>query len=125
MSKLIDDYYEALDRLKKEQTLKVPKGTRISKDSVALEAGRSRGSIKKSRPTFHNLIQAIEDAANAQKKPKVTNELKTAKYRASAQNYRRLWEEALARELSLIHELHELKTELSKLKSNKVSSFTN
>ncbi|MEW8053277.1 MAG: hypothetical protein AB2809_23220 [Candidatus Thiodiazotropha sp.] len=124
VSNKLSDYYEALDRLQKGQTLNVPKGTKITKDAVALEAGRGRGSIKKSRPIFHDLIQLIQEAATTQVRPIVKAEEKVAKYRAVADKYRLLWEEAIARELSLIHELYELKTELSKLQSTKVTSFT-
>ncbi|MCU7868302.1 MAG: hypothetical protein AAES65_11025 [Candidatus Thiodiazotropha sp. (ex. Lucinoma kazani)] len=124
MSNKLNEYYEALDRLQRGQTLNVPKGTKITKDAVALEAGRGRGSIKKSRPIFHNLIQSIQEAATTQVRPIAKAEEKVAKYRATADKYRQLWEEALARELSLIHELHELKLELSKLQSSKVTHFT-
>ncbi|WP_168389503.1 hypothetical protein [Acinetobacter indicus] len=41
----------------------LPKGSAINNDTVALEAGRKRGSIKKSRHAA--LIEAIEQAAQA------------------------------------------------------------
>lgn len=62
----LDDYFAALERLKKGTSKKVPKGTRITNDAVALEAGRGKGSIKKSRLVFADLIAAIEEAARAQ-----------------------------------------------------------
>ncbi len=125
MSSTLSDYFKALERLEKGKSINLPPGTKISNDTVALEAGRGRGSIKKSRPVFCSLIKAINDAAAAQALPKVDAKARVKKHRNTAEKYRQLWEAALARELSLIHELHELKTELSKLKSNKVSSFTN
>jgi hypothetical protein len=121
----LSDYFKALERLKNDKSINIPPGSKISNDTVALEAGRGRGSIKKSRPAFSSLIKAINDAATAQALPKVDAKARAEKHRNTAEKYRQLWEAALARELSLIHELHELKTELSKLKSNKVSSFTN
>ncbi|MEK6290834.1 MAG: hypothetical protein V4793_05485 [Paraburkholderia tropica] len=50
MSDAMTDYYAALERLKKR------KGARINNDTVAIEAGRKKGSIKKSRPLFAQLI---------------------------------------------------------------------
>ena len=98
----LDEYYQALDRLKTSNTVRVPKGTRISKDSVALEAGRKRSSIKKSRVVFEQLIIDINLAAEEQsrrdKKPKqIMEELKAEK-----NHYRQLYHEALNRELMLI-----------------------
>ena len=37
------DYFDALERLKSGKPINVPKGTKITNDSVALEAGRKRG----------------------------------------------------------------------------------
>ncbi|MEW8052014.1 MAG: hypothetical protein AB2784_08280 [Candidatus Thiodiazotropha endolucinida] len=123
MTDVLSDYFEALDRLKNYKSIIVPPGSRISNDTVALEAGRGRGSIKKSRPAFTPLIKAINDAAKAQALTRDDTKIKAEKHRNTADKYRQLWEEALSRELSLILELHELKTELSKLKSNKISSY--
>ncbi|UUS57326.1 hypothetical protein MST16_15045 [Acinetobacter sp. YH16040_T] len=57
----IDEYYAALERLKANKPTVLPKGFAINNDTVALEAGRKRGSIKKSRHAV--LIEAIELAA--------------------------------------------------------------
>ncbi|WP_325950310.1 hypothetical protein [Pseudomonas putida] len=59
----IDDYRSALNRLKINKPLILPKGSAINKDTVALEAGRKRGSIKKSRDEHTDLIAEIEAAA--------------------------------------------------------------
>ena len=56
-----NDYYAALERLKANKPIILPKGSAINNDTVALEAGRKRGSIKKSRHAA--LVQAIELAA--------------------------------------------------------------
>jgi hypothetical protein len=52
----VDKYYAALQRLKL-------RGAPISNDAVSLEAGSGRGSIKRSRPAYAELIVAIELAA--------------------------------------------------------------
>lgn len=58
---VLNEYYAALERLKANKPTTLPKGSAINNDSVALEAGRKRGSIKKSRHAA--LIDAIEQAA--------------------------------------------------------------
>ena len=60
------EYYEALERLKKDTPMRVLKGTKITNDAVSLEAGRGKGSIKKSRPIFADLIVAIQIASEQQ-----------------------------------------------------------
>lgn len=57
----LNDYYAALERLKANKPTILAKGSAINNDTVALEAGRKRGSIKKSRHAA--LIEAIEQAA--------------------------------------------------------------
>lgn len=57
----LNDYYAALERLKANKPTILAKGSAINNDTVALEAGRKRGSIKKSRHAA--LVQAIELAA--------------------------------------------------------------
>ena len=59
----LNDYYAALERLKTNKPIILPKGSTINNDTVAMEAGRKRGSIKKSRHAA--LIEAIEQAAQA------------------------------------------------------------
>lgn len=56
-----NEYYAALERLKANKPTVLPKGSTINNDTVALEAGRKRGSIKKSRHAA--LVEAIEQAA--------------------------------------------------------------
>jgi len=62
----LEIYFEALERLKDNRPINVPKGTKINNDTVSLEAGRKRGSIKKSREVFENLIKAINKAKTEQ-----------------------------------------------------------
>lgn len=59
----LNDYYTALERLKANKSIILPKGSVINNDTVSMEAGRKRGSIKKSRHVA--LIEAIEQAAQA------------------------------------------------------------
>ena len=120
MADTLAEYFDALERLKKGRTNIVPKGTRITNDAVALEAGRGKGSIKKSRAAFSDLIAAIDQAAEDQSRSRdeVKERLETAK--GSADKYRTLWEQALAREVSLLHELHEVRQQLAKLTGSKV-----
>ena len=58
-NEIIDDYFEALARLKSNSPIRIPKDSKISNDNVSLEAGRKKGTIKKSRPIFDELITAI------------------------------------------------------------------
>ena len=54
-------YSAALERLKANKPTLLPKGSAVNNDTVAMEAGRKRGSIKKSRHAA--LIETIEVAA--------------------------------------------------------------
>lgn len=105
MPDISKDYFEALERLKLGKPVNVPKGTKISNDSVSLEAGRKKGTIKKSRPIFSELIEAIDTAAKAGAKPRDGMRERLDEAKAEAARYRVLWEEALAREVSLVRQL--------------------
>lgn len=114
MSEAMIDYFAALERLSKR------KGARINNDTVAVEAGRKKGSIKKSRPQFAELIEAI-DAANAvSERPKleVTDRLERAK--GDAKRLRAQLDESLARELSLLRQVFTLRKELTALRGGNV-----
>ncbi|MGU7811663.1 hypothetical protein [Burkholderia sp. AW49-1] len=108
------DYYAALERLKKR------KNARINNDTVAIEAGRKKGCIKKSRPQFAKLIEAI-DAANAvAERPKLelTDHLNRAK--SDAKDLRAQLDESLARELALLQQVFNLRKELAALRGGSV-----
>jgi len=105
MSDILKDYFDALDRLKHGKPHNVREGTKITNDSVSLEAGRKKGTIKKSRPVFSELIDAINAATNAESKPADAMRERLDQAKAEAAKYRTLWEEALAREVSLVKEL--------------------
>ncbi len=80
----IDDYYAALERLKANKPNVLVKGSAINNDTVAMEAGRKRGSIKKSRHAA--LIEAIEQAAQVagQNIPSPTQQIEKAKSKTKA-----------------------------------------
>lgn len=96
------DYFEALERLKSGSPVNVPKGTKITNDSVALEAGRKKGSIKRSRPIFKALISEI-DRAKEKKPSEIHNlEARLAKEKQKALEYREKYEAVLAENLMLL-----------------------
>ncbi len=120
MSEALKEYFQALDRLKSGKPMRVAKGTRINNDNVALEAGRKKGSIKKSRPVFKDLIEAIDAAAAEQSSPEKQMTQRLEKTRGEAKSYREKWEQALCRELSLLQEVYALKKELARLRGGEV-----
>lgn len=113
-------YYEALERLKKGCPVVVPKGTKITNDSVSLEAGRQKGSIKKSRPQFADLIEAVSAAAAVQSRPERNQEIRIARDKHRAVALQAQLDAALAREQSLVLELFELRKEMAKLTGAKL-----
>lgn len=121
---IIDEYYKALDRLIQNKPINVPIGTKINNDTVALEAGRKRGSIKKSRETFSDLIDEIDKVSQEKGFPEKEHKLKIEKLKNKANDYRTLYEEVLNRELMLIERIKFLESELEKFKSKKLH-FTN
>ena len=110
----LNEYYAALERLKANKPTILSKGSAINNDTVALEAGRKRGSIKKSRHTV--LIDAIEQAAQQVEKNKQspTQRVKKAKSKTKAvkTDYEQLkedYEKLLEKANSLLLENFELK----------------
>lgn len=127
MPDILQDYREALERLRKGRPINVPKGTRITKDSVSLEAGRKKGTIKRGRPIFADLITEIEAATGEQSRPVDAQKVRIEELRAEVMRYRMLWEEALTREVSLVKQLWDERQEWAKekeaLTSEKVTSI--
>ena len=120
----VDNYMSALERLKNNTPVVLPKGTRISKDTVALEAGRKRSSIKKSRPQFANLIEEIELAASIQSKPEEDSKANLDKLKSEKEHYKNLYHQSLNRELMLIKRLSDLeKSFLNEIGKNNVRSI--
>ena len=111
------DYWDALNRLSNGSPVRVPKGTPINKDTVALEAGRKRGSIKKSRFAFGDLIAAIESATPLQPVASPTPKDLLRKERERKQSYKELYHLALNRELMLLERLALLEKEIQRFKN--------
>ncbi len=112
-SEPIAEYFEALERLKKRRE-------RVNNDTVAIEAGRKKGSIKKSRPVFADLIVAINAAAADQTKPKDEQQERLTKIKLAAGDLREQLDASRAREISLLAELYEVRKQLAKLTGGKV-----
>ncbi|MDH4564249.1 hypothetical protein [Pseudomonas sp. BN411] len=105
----LQPYYAALNRLVAGKSMIVPKGSRITLNAVALEAGKTAGSIKKSRPIFDALIREIHIRAKQQAEQSAPGALKVRqanqkaeKARASAESFEDKYKAALARELMLL-----------------------
>jgi hypothetical protein len=120
MAIVLNDYFEALERLKKGTPKIVEKGSSINKDTVALEAGRKRGSIKKSRQIFTSLISAIKAAGTEVADIKDKEKMRAQRLRSKKGEYKKLYEQSLARELSLLHEIRGLKEEIYTLRSGSI-----
>ncbi|MGU3862517.1 hypothetical protein ACVXHM_34155 [Pseudomonas aeruginosa] len=120
----IDDYFAALQRLVDSKTRILPKGSDINKDAVALEAGRKRGSIKKSRAEHAEIIIAIVAAAAAQleqQRPTPAQEIEKQRVlkgtaKKELLTLKKNYELALSKIISLVHENHLLKSEIKELK---------
>ncbi len=104
----LSDYYAALERLIKRKA-------KINNDTVALEAGRKKGTIKKSRHIYTRLIQDIENAALEQSQIHKHYHIKLTQSRNAATELRKQLDEAYAREVSLLAELLETKRKLHAL----------
>lgn len=120
MTNSLSDYFDALDRLKSNKAIRVAKGVRITNDSVALEAGRGKGSIKKSRQVFAELILAIDEASLAQSKAVNVDKEKLDKAKLTSDQYREQLDASLAREVSLLYEIYALKKQLASLTGSAV-----
>lgn len=125
INKTLEEYYEALNRLINNNPVNVPKDTKINKDTVALEAGRKRGSIKKSREVFLELIEAIKKASEDKSKNTSQHIEQITKIKDKMNNFKHLYEEALNRELMYIERINELEKALKNISSNKIISANN
>ncbi len=112
MNGVLKDYYEALERLKNNEPINVPVGTKINNDAVSLEAGRKKGTIKRSREVFTELIEEIKKYNDKEKAPKQECKDLIEKYKTKYKEYRKLYEQALNRELMMIERINELEKRL-------------
>lgn len=114
------EYFRALERLKTGKTTIVAKDTKITNDAVSLEAGRGKGSIKKSRVQFRGLTAAIKLAANEQARPKQTQAELVFRSKRTAKQLQEQLDAALAREHSLLIELYAVRQRLNVLTGERV-----
>lgn len=122
----VDNYRAALLRLIEGKPQNVPKGSGINKDTVALEAGRKRGSIKKSRAENTGLIADIELAAAQQEtaQPSASEDAQKQKALKQAVQEKLVvlkadYELALQKIVSLAQENYLLKQQISELTADK------
>ena len=108
-------YYDALERMIRGETLCVAKGTKISRKTVALEAGKTDSAIKRGRAVFSKLNAAIDVAAKRQAEIKAPGARKVSEViqrhrdsKAKAKDYEEMYQKALARELMLLAQLDEM-----------------
>ena len=118
----LNEYYAALERLKVNKPNLLPKGSAINNDTIALEAGRKRGSIKKSRHAV--LVAAIELAAKEAGQHEITPlqhvEKAKNKIKAVKSDYEQLkqdYEKALEVNNALLLEVFELRRKVRGLTS--------
>ena len=102
------EYFDALERLKAGKPNIVHKGQKITNDSVALEAGRKKGSIKKSRPQFKKLIEEIENAKRLQEPRGSELREKLDQEKKKTMDYREKYENLLSEYLMLLDKWHRL-----------------
>lgn len=103
----VEKYYAALERL-------IARGESINNDAVALEAGSGRGSIKKSRPAYAELIAAIDAAAAQQAEIKVASD-PVPRLRMDVEDLTRRLDQSLEREVALLHEVYDLRAQVKQL----------
>lgn len=120
---IIDEYFAALSRLVDNKPIVLKKYSSITNDNVAIEAGRKKGSIKKSRESFVDLIEAISQANEVQRKSAKNDKSKYEKVKLEIEKYRKMYESSLSRELMMIKRIHELENELSDERKSKIVSI--
>lgn len=106
MSRFINECMEALERLNQNKPLIIQKGSRINLDTVALEAGKNRSSIRKDR--YPELYAIIQEAEQNDLTPRQQDAVKIEKIKFERDRYKKLYEEAIGRELMLVDRLSEL-----------------
>jgi hypothetical protein len=116
----MNDYWDALARLENDRPDRMPRGTEISNDAVSQEAGRGKGTIKKSRPGFEKLISAIKEARSTQQKSETNDGEQVASLAARVADLQIQLDAALGREMSLVYELYEIKMKMAEITGAKV-----
>lgn len=116
----LKDYYAALERLKNNAPKVLhPNSFSINNDTVALEAGRKRGSIKVSR--FPELIETIKKTEDLRLKTGISvterHKAKAEKEKNAYINLELKYQASLNREVMLVEQLRKVEKEIDKLKS--------
>lgn len=124
-------YWDALSRMEEGIPLIVSPDAEINYDTVALEAGRSRGSLKASRPQHANLRDAIERAAKKVNdarsagvpvsKAELKRKIKAERERA--ERFKALSDQILAREIMLLRHVAKLEKEIDRLEGLRIVKF--
>jgi len=111
------EYRDAKLRLKTNQPINVAKGTKLSLDTVAIEAGRKKGAIRRSRyPSLYDEI--IKEMEETTETPLQFAQRKRDDYKSQRDHYKGLLGKALGRELLLIERIKELEKEITTIKQN-------
>jgi hypothetical protein len=117
-----DDYYSALERLRINKPAVLSKGSyKINKDTVALEAGRKRGTIKPSRIQFEDLINEILKVADVYNNKDLDklNKAKAlaARYKSERDEFQDNYHAALNREVMLVRRVSDLEKHVNQLEA--------
>jgi len=117
-----ENYYNALDRLKINKPEILLKGSyKINQDTVALEAGRGRGSIKASRSQFKDLIDKIDEMGNEYNNKSLNkiNKVQASadRYKTESEHFRTGYLAALNREMMLVRRVKDLEQQVIKLEA--------
>lgn len=133
MSKALINLNEALTRLISNTPIRVPKGSKINNDTVALEAGLKRGAVKRSRPELAELLDNIKAAEAkrlgkeySKKNSKIVMQNETLKLKQQLKDLQEKYDVQLSQINSLIFENHRLKREIQFLNeenNNKIINF--
>jgi hypothetical protein len=121
------NFREAFERLKKNTPIRLPKGTPVTQNNVAREAGRDPSGLRKSRYPF--LVQDIQEYLQAMEEA-------TTKKKRIRDNRKRTYKEKIADQSLQINKLcsivdsqnkyiGELMSEIERLKLNVVKPMRN
>lgn len=114
-------YFEALTRLlNKKPEIISDLSYKINLDTVAIEAGRKRGSIKSGRESFQLLISEIEKAAVIYEEKNKQKRNNSEKYKKKYTELKKKYEDCLNREAILIEKLFLLKSKVSVLENKNI-----
>ena len=123
-----EDYYNALERLKTNKPEALTKGTyKINYNTVALEAGRGEGSIKRSREQFKELRDKIDDVGKKYNNKDLDklkkSETLAARYKSERDEFRENYYAALNREMMLVRRVSDLEKQVNQLESERKVVF--